>query len=541
MRFVCLSIAIFSLYTGPVSSSRLFGDFAGSELLIDSQVESPASFQGSTTAVSPAAGQQIQFQLFVPQAAGGTTLGFNLEFSASGLEFLQFFAIAGVDFNGAPLVITNGEPVASAILIARPTYPSNGHIATITLTALQDVPVGTVISFVNQTAIADENSGKDILDISRASLTLIEENYVAAIPGDLNLDGSVDFSDFLTFASNFGSSGPVPSPPRSHTIILRDTVFVVSDASIDTVVLTRTVHDTILQTRTITVRDTIFFPTGGTETPRPPIREWNEVVSDIRKATYWLGVTTTRPGDDIIFIGTGFAVLGDLLATNYHVSTAANTVTTFLKAGGAEPVYVAIRADGRPDTESMFKLRLSDDDGRVLGHWHPGYDFTVNSPDVMFCIPAEEETKMFDDFLTLVPMREAKGIDVGDEIATLGFPGELEVASSRFSITATPTFKTGTVSALRAYDPSRTFGNPLGRIGNRIVQHDFNVSPGTSGSPIFNRRGEVVAINNAGSTQEASLGFAIRADELREMIQAVAVEFGLELINSKPSVPKTAK
>lgn len=57
----------------------------------------------------------------------------------------------------------------------------------------------------------------------------------SAVLGDLNRDGRVDYDDFFLFASNFGVVG-LPEQP--------DTVRV-------------TVHDTVTQTQTLTVRDTV--------------------------------------------------------------------------------------------------------------------------------------------------------------------------------------------------------------------------------------------------------------------------------------------
>ena len=132
------------------------------------------------------------------------------------------------------------------------------------------------------------------------------------------------------------------------------------------------------------------------------------------------------------------------------------------------------------------KLNLGGNGG-VLGLWHPEYDGTVESPDVMLISLADSETKSFpDNIVRLIQMKEAKELDVGYEIGTLGYPGELESSQSRAGIRAIPTFKTGTISALRPYNIVNRSANPMGRVSNKIIQHDFNTTPGTSGSPIFN-------------------------------------------------------
>jgi hypothetical protein len=251
---------VFVLATGVLLADQLgaanefYGNFQGAALLVDTKVESPATYDGSSSTASPRAGETLEFQLFVPLAAGRQTLGYNLGFSATGIDFLEYFSISGRDFSGSPIVVIRDEPVASAILISRPTYPSSGHIGTITLTALRDVPPGTTVFLTGRTSLADVNSAEDLLDVSQATVDLVDVDFVPVIPGDLDLNGSVDFSDFLTFASNFGASGPVPSPIIPRTILARDTVIVRDTLTVSN---TSFVRDTIEVERVVTQRDTI--------------------------------------------------------------------------------------------------------------------------------------------------------------------------------------------------------------------------------------------------------------------------------------------
>ena len=301
----------------------------------------------------------------------------------------------------------------------------------------------------------------------------------------------------------------------------------------DTVIVTKAVHDTVFTGGLR--RDTVYVSTD--QQVRPPIRSWDEVVKDVRSKVYWLGVTTWNSNDPIVFIGTGFAVSNNTLATNIHVSSAVNRIAKTFKAG-VHVAYVAIKADGQPTDRDMYYLNLSDD-REVLGLWHPEYDGTVSSPDVMIVYLHKDEKKQFESYSNLIGMRDAKELNVGDEISTFGFPGNLEVSQNRSAIRAIPTFKTGTISALRPYKTQYESANPSGRVSDKIIQHNFNTTPGTSGSPIFNRRGEVIAIHNAGSTTEASLGFGIRADEIRDLLQALSVDIGSLFVNAeKPAIPK---
>jgi hypothetical protein len=320
---------------------------------------------------------------------------------------------------------------------------------------------------------------------------------------------------------------------------VRDTVTVKS-VETDTVIVQSVIRDTVVEVRanTVTVHDTVTVFSGA-EKPRPSIKPWADIAEEARKSVYWLGVTTWQPNAPIVFIGTGFAVLSNALATNYHVSNAAQDIAEAVFGFGVDFAYVAIAADGNATERHMYYLHATPTIG-AIGYWHPEYDLTVSSPDVMVSLFHPNETKQFESFVQLVGSKDAKELNVGDEIATLGYPGDLEnLSRSRSSIRAIPTWKVGNISALRPYDSGNRTVNPMGRVANRIVQHDFNVSPGTSGSPIFNRRGEVVAVNNAVSTTEASLGFGIRADELRNILQAVAVENDIELINAeKPALKR---
>ena len=84
---------------------------------------------------------------------------------------------------------------------------------------------------------------------------------------------------------------------------------------------------------------------------------------------------------------------------------------------------------------------------------------------------------------------------VGQPVATMGFPGEIKDFNTTVPIT---TFQNGTISALRPFDPSSTQLPPA---HNKSVQHNHDLSPGTSGSPILDHTGLIVAVNNAGTEE----------------------------------------
>ena len=80
-------------------------------------------------------------------------------------------------------------------------------------------------------------------------LIMATANIAEAIDGDLDLDGDVDFQDFLLLVQNFGKQGP-PSPARIDTIYVTkiDTLFAPSD----------TIYVTKIDTVFTTIRDTIY-------------------------------------------------------------------------------------------------------------------------------------------------------------------------------------------------------------------------------------------------------------------------------------------
>ena len=119
----------------------------------------------------------------------------------------------------------------------------------------------------------------------------------------------------------------------------------------------------------------------------------------------------------------------------------------------------------------------------------------------------------------------------GTPIGTLGFPGELQF-NSWTDLYPVATFKNGTVSAIRMPDEASSYS-----VGEAyIVQHNLDLTGGTSGSPIFTAEGEVVAVNNSGiealaltlggdpvRVSQGSLGFGIRADKIHELLDQAGV------------------
>ena len=88
----------------------------------------------------------------------------------------------------------------------------------------------------------------------------------------------------------------------------------------------------------------------------------------------------------------------------------------------------------------------------------------------------------------------------------------------------------GGVNALRPYRPEAESVTPE---DSRVVQHNLDLSGGTSGSPIFDHEGWIVAVNNSGTealvidqrtgeprrVPSGNIGFGIRIDEAWAFIE----------------------
>ena len=209
---------------------------------------------------------------------------------------------------------------------------------------------------------------------------------------------------------------------------------------------------------------------------------WADVLfeSGISDAIYSVGVTLTAGSKRYNY------VLGSAFAAHYINGVWTNA-------------HVAIRvrdeADQVPewaDTVTPFVAKSGTFIGGVNTHRptrydvHPYYDGSTASPDVAFILIDDDLPNLAE----ILPRRFVTRLQVGQPIATIGFPGETTSAYTRY---ARATFKDGTISALQPYLLS-TQESPE---KNRILQHNLDTTGGTSGSAIFDSSGWVVAVNHA--------------------------------------------
>ena len=266
-------------------------------------------------------------------------------------------------------------------------------------------------------------------------------------------------------------------------------------------------------------------PTGsqGPEGPQGPqglqgeTLNWANVIveSHISESVYSVGVFLRRDGRLLYrTIGTGFAaIFPEMIWTNGHV---VRTVKELLhELADQEPIPVVVRSGTRLGGSGTY---------RIVGEGitHPDYNGTPFTEDVgLLRINGAWEVG-----LNLLPREFAGALQVGQPVGTLGFPGELGATGRDARVIATPTFKDGVVSALRLI--------PGGEAPHIEVQYNFNTTGGTSGSPVFDQNGWVVAVNHAGIETRAwgtqgrtvripigNLNIGIHVNEIWELVDYV--------------------
>ena len=178
------------------------GEFAGMQLYLDTQIETPPVQNNRLAIPEQKAGDTIQFQLFVPMAADKQTYGYEIELDLPDKTFSDYIgSISGTSFTGASLRQTPGRPVLSALLISTPAVPANGYLGQIDLQVTNTLEAETTL-IVKTVSMAGLSGPQSALDVSNAVITVT----ALSLSGDFDGDLDVDFADFLAFAGVFGLS-----------------------------------------------------------------------------------------------------------------------------------------------------------------------------------------------------------------------------------------------------------------------------------------------------------------------------------------------
>ena len=191
-------------------------------------------------------------------------------------------------------------------------------------------------------------------------------------------------------------------------------------------------------------------------------------------------IATAREGQGTVGIGTGFIVTSSgVIVTNYHVIAGAYPAIIKLTNGDIYDDISIIDVDERRDI-AIIKIK--------------GWD------------------------LPIVELGNSELIKTGEQVVVIGNPQGLE-----------NTVTDGLVSGKRDMEA-----------GYRLHQISAPISPGSSGSPVFNRRGEVIGIATSSIVEGQNLNFSVPINYARGLISE-DVKMSLQEFSGKSEEPPTKK
>ncbi len=189
------------------------------------------------------------------------------------------------------------------------------------------------------------------------------------------------------------------------------------------------------------------------------------IVAQNRGAIYLL-IYRTHLGFEQGFC-TGFAVTQTQLMTNAHC------VAQIIKFASEGSQFFAAPNEGRGARYPLASWRA-----------HPSYDKSSARP-----TPDVGLVQVKGRLPTIVPLAETAHLSTlraGAQIFVYGFPGDLSDVSSPVA-----TITEGVVGRVTAFD-----GRAATQGDDYLLQYSAFTSKGTSGSPVFNKHGRVVAVNS---------------------------------------------
>ncbi|MGZ3449567.1 MAG: trypsin-like peptidase domain-containing protein [Polyangiales bacterium] len=195
---------------------------------------------------------------------------------------------------------------------------------------------------------------------------------------------------------------------------------------------------------------------------------------------------------------TAFAIKPRVLASNAHCVKAAED----FEDKGADIWAHLNESNNGGSNPKMFK---------VASHkGHPKYRHNANNitPDVgLFALEEDDAPGV----VKLADRSDLKKLGTGDALFVIGFPGR--------------TMDEASPVAVFMYSHVGRVTDALGQRADSfeddwLIQHEGQTTPGTSGSPIFNGAGQVVAINAGGlleSNKQSVYKYAMRIDLLEDI------------------------
>ena len=105
--------------------------FSGLTIYLDSN-PTPGN-QGNSELHLPNVGSEFVIEVYVPEAAGARTLGYNLEFGLYDLNtvYPHLEILSGTTFDGSSLNVDGEVGRATALLLSQPIVPESGYLGRI--------------------------------------------------------------------------------------------------------------------------------------------------------------------------------------------------------------------------------------------------------------------------------------------------------------------------------------------------------------------------------------------------------------------------
>lgn len=184
----------------------------------------------------------------------------------------------------------------------------------------------------------------------------------------------------------------------------------------------------------------------------------------------------TAPTTQIKSTGSGFVVSDYIIATNYHVVKDASSIQVTFNVNGTMIDYNAI-VISTDKTNDLALLSIKDNN--------------------------------FRPFKSIPYSILSKSIDVGSSVFTMGYP-MTDVLGNEVKVTD------GLISSKTGYEGD-------------IVTYQISapIQPGNSGGALFDKKGHLVGITNAGISSGDNIGYAIKSSYLINLIDSAPINISL--------------
>lgn len=197
-----------------------------------------------------------------------------------------------------------------------------------------------------------------------------------------------------------------------------------------------------------------------------------DIATRTLKATVYLKMQNNKGNS----IGSGFFVTRNVVATNYHVIKNATQGTARLVGKSKE--YAISGVIGYDTVNDLALLKIGSNRVKRPSLRDFAYYTEGNLPSNVSVDP--------------LVIGDSDSIKVGQAVYVAGNPRGWE-----------GTFSSGIISSIR---------------GNKDIQITAPISPGSSGGPVLNDKGEVIGISRATFTKAQNLNFAVPSNKLRDLL-----------------------